>query len=84
MKNTRVWLKVTDDEYELPLFVADSARELASMLGLKTDSVKSLAYKGRVGICNATILAVPIEEEIYEIKRTTGSVREHIKDDNKG
>lgn len=61
---TRIWMKVTDDEYELPLYVADSARELAKMLGLKTDSVKSLAYKGRVGICHATIVTVEAEDDI--------------------
>lgn len=32
-------MKVTKDEYELPLAIADSIPELAEMLGVKTQSI---------------------------------------------
>jgi len=35
-----LWLKVTNDKYELPLAVADTKRELAEMLGLKKISIR--------------------------------------------
>ena len=35
------WLLVTNDEYELPIVVCDTARELAEYLGLKPNTVYS-------------------------------------------
>lgn len=43
-KQKYLWLKVTKDEYELPLLVADSSTELAKMLGLSKTSVLSSYY----------------------------------------
>lgn len=37
----RLFLKVTKDKYELPLVVADSARELAGILGISQDRIYS-------------------------------------------
>ena len=34
-----LWLAVTEDEYELPLCVEESAQELADSLGLKRTSI---------------------------------------------
>lgn len=34
-----LWLKVTNDKYELPLAVAESSRELEQMLGLNRKTV---------------------------------------------
>ena len=34
-----LWMKVTKDEYELPLAVAESSKELEQMLGLSRKSV---------------------------------------------
>ena len=34
-----LWLKVTKDEYELPLAVAESSKELEQMLGLSRRTV---------------------------------------------
>lgn len=34
-----VYMKVTQDEYELPEVIADSIIELAQMLGVKTQSI---------------------------------------------
>lgn len=41
MKNV-VWMKVTHDEYELPVAVADSSRELAQICGVKLSSIYSI------------------------------------------
>ena len=34
-----LYIRTTADEYELPIAVADSPKELAQMLGIKVDSV---------------------------------------------
>lgn len=39
MKTKRLWLKVTDDEYELPVAVADTAVALATMVGVSAGTV---------------------------------------------
>lgn len=36
-----LYIKVTSDEYELPLAVGDTVRDLAKMLGVKSDSIYS-------------------------------------------
>lgn len=36
-----VWLKVTMDEFELPLAVADSSAELAKICGVTAESIQS-------------------------------------------
>lgn len=34
-----LWIKVTHDEYELPVAVADTARELARMCGVTVSTI---------------------------------------------
>lgn len=41
----KLWLEVTKDKYELPLAVADSAKELAQMVGTTESNVRSNFYK---------------------------------------
>lgn len=36
-----IWIKVTNDKYELPVAVADSAEELAQLCGVKTNNIHS-------------------------------------------
>lgn len=36
MADRYVWMKVTNDKYELPVAIADSSEELAKMVGVKT------------------------------------------------
>ena len=36
-----IWMKVTKDEYELPIAVADTAGELAMMLNVTVNSIMS-------------------------------------------
>jgi len=38
-RNDYVYMAVTKDKYELPLFVADSTKELAEMMGLPHKTV---------------------------------------------
>lgn len=49
MKQRYIWMCVEADEYELPLIVADSARELAETVGLSVDTVTVSAYRGYNG-----------------------------------
>lgn len=45
-----LWMEVSNDEYELPLAVADSALELAKVLGLKDEnSVISSVSRAKCG-----------------------------------
>lgn len=45
-----MWMKVTADEYELPVCVADTARELAEMTGVTIGTVVAGATRARKGI----------------------------------
>jgi hypothetical protein len=49
-----IWLKVTDDEYELPIAVASTARELAQICGTTEGSIVSRIshwHAGRTAKC---------------------------------
>ena len=45
-----VWMKVSDDEYELPVAVADSLSALARLCGVTEASIYSSMSKARHGI----------------------------------
>lgn len=45
----KLYLGVTHDKYELPLFVADSLKELSKMSGFDYDSVRHLISKRSSG-----------------------------------
>ena len=48
-----IWLAVTSDKYQLPYAVADSASELAEIIGATKDAVwraKKRGTPGRIGI----------------------------------
>ena len=45
-----VWMKVSDDEYELPVAVADSLAALARLCGVTEASIHSSMSKARHGI----------------------------------
>lgn len=42
-------LAVTPDKYELPLYVADTVREMARVVGMRENNVSSLIIKQRSG-----------------------------------
>lgn len=44
-----LWLAVTADELELPLAVADTARELGKMCGVGKSTVENCVARGRSG-----------------------------------
>lgn len=49
-----LWMKVSDDEYQLPLAVANSATELARMVGTTPNALSSAIYRNRKGECKKT------------------------------
>lgn len=63
----RLYIAVTADEYELPLYVAESATELASFLGCGKSNiykgVKLENYRRRLG---CKIIKTEIGDSIYE------------------
>ena len=48
-ENRYIYLKVTSDEYELPLDVADTARELARRQGTAYETILSGAWHAENG-----------------------------------
>lgn len=44
-----IWMAVTPDEYELPLAVADTAKELAELVGLSRETIKSSTCRHNSG-----------------------------------
>lgn len=62
--NKYLWMVVEADEYELPLAVADTARELGNLLGLSKHVVESRVSKKCNGrISGVVFLKVPKEKE---------------------
>lgn len=47
-----LWLCVEADEYELPLAVADTAKELGEMCGTNKHNVETFVSKGSNGRCS--------------------------------
>ena len=45
----KLWLAVTADEYELPLMVCDSQKELADAYGVSVGYIKSEVCRGSSG-----------------------------------
>lgn len=60
-----LYLRVTNDKYELPMAVADSPSELAIMLGLKRQTLWSIFSRVRKGEYRYKIYQiVEIDEEV--------------------
>lgn len=57
-----LWLAVTPDKYELPLAVADSARELARMFGLSHNTIEVAAFRHNSGVTSGRkFIKVPLD-----------------------
>lgn len=58
-----VWLMVTADKYELPVAVADTAEELARIVGVSSRNIYSVVSKAkrRGGFCRYINVRVPID-----------------------
>lgn len=59
-----VWMKVTADAAELPMYVADSAEELGRILGIKAGTIRSAVYlaKKHGTKCRYVCVKFPSEE----------------------
>ena len=49
IKQVRVWMAVTPDEYELPIALADSSRELAERMGTTVSAIVNRISRERRG-----------------------------------
>lgn len=67
----KLWVAVTQDEYELPVAVADTARELAEMFGVKTMTVISDVSRYRRKQMKTRFRCVDVEDDgdIQPVKR---------------
>ena len=59
----QIWMKVTMDEYELPVAVANTAAELARILGVSEGSMRSWIYRARRDGYKCCYVCVKIEED---------------------
>jgi ribosomal protein L7Ae-like RNA K-turn-binding protein len=59
----KLWLLVTFDEYELPLFVADSASELGRHVGLSANAIISAVSKAKHKGFRSRYHSVEIEDD---------------------
>lgn len=59
------YMKVTLDDYQLPLVVAESLDELSEKTGLKINSIRSMIAKGKKQK-HASIVEIPFTEEELE------------------
>ncbi len=50
-----IYLRVTLDEYELPVAVADTARELAAITGYSEGSIYSMLCRGQHGFARVEV-----------------------------
>ncbi len=44
-----IYMVVTNDKYELPIYVADTVEEIAQLLGIKNNSVSTRICRGGYG-----------------------------------
>lgn len=57
-----LYMKVTRDEYELPVAVAETKAELARMLGIKREHVRT-AFSHAKKFKNPTYVVVEVDDE---------------------
>ena len=58
-----IWIKVTNDKYELPVAVADSAEELAKLCGVKVNNIHSSRSHAKARGQKTRYLKVQINEK---------------------
>lgn len=58
-----IWMKVSNDEYELPIMIADSARELAEKCGTTENSVKSSVSHAKRGDRWSSYVCVKVTDD---------------------
>jgi hypothetical protein len=63
MSSKYLWIAVDADEYELPLYVADSARELAEKFGTTKHNVESSTFYSTNGSMTGRRFLKVLKEE---------------------
>lgn len=58
----RLYLEITQDKYELPIMVCESAAELARRTGLTENNVYSQISKGRKNNWKPRFISIEVEE----------------------
>ena len=58
----RIWMKVTNDKYEYPVEIADSARQLAIKCGTTAESIRSAIYHSKKTGYKSIYKCVKLEE----------------------
>lgn len=71
--NKYFWMAVTPDELELPIAVADSARELAKMLGL---TISAISKNYHLSKSHYKYKVVKVERGSHESKNIPGTHQE--------
>ena len=61
----KVWMKVTRDQYELPIAIADSPQELSMLVGSNADNINACIAKVAAGVTKKSQY-VKVEIEDYE------------------
>lgn len=59
----RLYLLVSKDKYELPLFVADSPKELAEKVGLRAENIRSCIYHAKARGGKSRYRVVEVEDD---------------------
>ena len=60
-----IWMKVSADEYEFPLQIADTQRELAKLCGVRRDTIASAVYRARKNGFKSQYVKVEIDDECW-------------------
>lgn len=61
---TKIYMEITQDEYELPIAIADNAQELAEICGTNSGSIYTSCSRRARGIYKKSrFVSVEIDEE---------------------
>lgn len=63
-KQKYLYLMVTKDEYEFPVAIADTPKELAAMTGFSANTIRSSITHGEQGVFNSKFKRVEIEGDL--------------------
>lgn len=60
-----IYMKVSDDEYELPIAVADTVPKLAKLLGVKSNTIYATMHRHKNGeVKRSSFVRVKLDELI--------------------
>lgn len=67
MSSKKIWMEVTQDKYELPVAIADTAKELAEIVGTTTNNIVSQCSHYRKGrLKSSRFRMIEIEEAMND------------------